>query len=436
MLQKAIALAICLPVFFTAFAQNDFSGIQTRFTQYREKALQEKIYVHTDKEFYLAGEICWFKLYYVEGSLHTPLDLSKVAYVELLDKDNKAVMQAKISLREGRGDGSFFLPASVPTGAYLLRAYTNWMKNFGPDYFFQKTVRIVNTLKSKQETLKDTTIRYDVQFLPEGGHLVKGIESKVAFRMTDQYGRGVECSGALLGENRDTLLQFKPYKFGMGNFVFTPSSSGTYRAAINLPNGETIYRDLPAVQEQGYVLRVQEDGSGNVRATVNATQGLQDVFLFVHTRQSVKLAERKPLNNGSAVFTIPENQLGEGVSHFTLFDLRHQPVCERLYFRQPASRLNIEANSDAQSYAARKKVSVSISSKTGTSAVPAGMSLSVFRTDSLQSPALQDIRTYLGLSSDLKGNIESPEYYFSASTPEVKQAIDNLMLVQGWRKFS
>jgi hypothetical protein len=435
--KRTIAAAIGLCITVMTVAQTDYAAIQNRFTQYREKAIQEKIFVHTDKEFYLAGEIVWFSLFYVEGTTHKPLDLSKVAYVELIDKDNKPAMQAKIALKQGHGDGSFFLPVTVPTGNYLLRAYTNWMKNFGPEYFFQKTVRIVNTLKSPQQTIRDTTLRYDIQFLPEGGHLVKGIESKVAFRITDQYGKGIDCGGVLLGENRDTLQQFNTYKFGMGSFLFKPSAAGIYKAIINLPNGEAVYRDLPTVEEQGYVLRVREDGSGNVTATVNtAYSQSQDVFLFIHTRQSVKLAERKALSNGTAVFTIPENQLGEGISHFTLFDQRQQPVCERLYFRRPGAGLSIAANADARSYAVRKKVSVSVSSKAAQSAVPADMSLSVYRTDDLQGAGAQDIRTYLWLSSDLRGNIESPEYYFSANTPEVKQALDNLMLVHGWRKFN
>jgi hypothetical protein len=435
--KRTIAAAIGLCITVMTFAQTDYAAIQNRFTQYRERAIQEKIFVHTDKEFYLAGEIVWFSLFYVEGTTHKPLDLSKVAYVELIDKDNKPAMQAKIALKQGHGDGSFFLPVTVPTGNYLLRAYTNWMKNFGPEYFFQKTVSIVNTLKSPQQTIRDTTLRYDIQFLPEGGHLVKGIESKVAFRITDQYGKGIDCGGVLLGENRDTLQQFNTYKFGMGSFLFKPSAAGIYKAIINLPNGEAVYRDLPTVEEQGYVLRVREDGSGNVTATVNtAYSQSQDVFLFIHTRQSVKLAERKALSNGTAVFTIPENQLGEGISHFTLFDQRQQPVCERLYFRRPGAGLSIAANADARSYAVRKKVSVSVSSKAAQSAVPADMSLSVYRTDDLQGAGAQDIRTYLWLSSDLRGNIESPEYYFSANTPEVKQALDNLMLVHGWRKFN
>lgn len=437
-IKKLTLAAIGFCVAIASVAQPDYASIQNRFNQYREKALQEKIFVHTDKEFYLAGEIMWFRLFYVEGTTHKPLDLSKVAYVELIDKDNKPVMQGKIALKPGSGEGSFFLPSSVPSGNYTLRAYTNWMKNFGPEYFFQKTVRIVNTLKSAPATVvRDTSLRYDIQFLPEGGHLVKGLESKVAFRVTDQYGKGLDCNGVLLGEHRDTLLQFSTFKFGMGSFLFTPTAAIVYKAIINLPNGESVYRDLPAVQEQGYVLRVQEDGSGNVVAKVNA-MGVQsqDVFLFVHTRQSVRLAERKVLSNGAAVFSIPETQLGEGISHFTLFDQRQQPVCERLYFRRPANALSIEASAEAQSYNTRGKVNISVNSKFLQNAVPADLSLSVFRTDSLQDAAAQDIRTYLFLSSDLRGNIEQPEYYFSANTPEVKQATDNLMLVHGWRKFN
>src|SRR5579871_297443 len=98
---------------------------------YRSTHVQEKVYVHTDKEFYLAGEICWFKLYLVDAGSHHPLDLSKVGYLEWLDKDNRPILQAKIALRNGHGDGSAYLPLTFHSGHYKLRAYTSWMRNFG-----------------------------------------------------------------------------------------------------------------------------------------------------------------------------------------------------------------------------------------------------------------------------------------------------------------
>lgn len=418
-------------------AQTGPDDIRARFTQYASKALQEKLYVHTDKDFYLAGEIIWFKLYNVDGTHHRPLDLSKVAYVELLDKDNKPAMQGKIALSKGQGDGSFFLPASIPTGNYLLRAYTNWMKNFGADYFFHKPVHIVNTFKAGQPAVRDTTQRYDVQFLPEGGHLVKGIESKVAFRVTNQYGKGQSFSGMVLNENNDTLLRFHPHAFGMGHFLFTPDKTGPYRAVITLHNGETIYRNLPAVQEQGYVLRVTEEGGGNVQAVVTSSiAGDREVYLFVHTRQDIKLAEKKSLQNGMAVFSVNPDQLGEGISHFTVFDQRQQPVCERLYFKRPNNLLQVKAGTDLPQYGHRKTVTVNIQSSRAGLPASASLSLSVYRADSLQQQQQGNIFTWLWLSSDLKGMIESPEYYFSENTPGVREALDNLMLVHGWRRFN
>src|SRR5690242_9088803 len=77
--------------------------IQQRFNRFRQEKLQEKVFLHTDKEFYLAGEICWFKVYDVDAYYHKPLELSKIAYVEILDPSNKAVRQAKIALKKGLG---------------------------------------------------------------------------------------------------------------------------------------------------------------------------------------------------------------------------------------------------------------------------------------------------------------------------------------------
>src|SRR5438105_7774273 len=166
--KTTVLLITCLLIYTSQTrAQDTYSIIQSRFNQYRQKALQEKMYVHTDKNFYLAGEIIWFKVYNVDGSPHQPVDLSKVAYLEILDKDNKPVMQAKIALKKGKGDGSFYLPASINSGNYRLRAYTNWMKNFSSDFYFEKQVSIINSLKTLTTPAADTAITYHAAFFPE-----------------------------------------------------------------------------------------------------------------------------------------------------------------------------------------------------------------------------------------------------------------------------
>jgi hypothetical protein len=146
-IKRSIVLNLALLLLYNmqANAQDAFTGIPEQFKKYSNSTQQEKLYVHTDKNFYLAGELLWFKVYNVDGAAYQPVDLSKIAYLEILDKENKPVMQAKIALRKGKGNGSFYLPVSINSGNYTLRAYTNWMKNLPATCYFEKPVTIVNT---------------------------------------------------------------------------------------------------------------------------------------------------------------------------------------------------------------------------------------------------------------------------------------------------
>lgn len=440
--QGWLSLVACLLLGSIDTVAQDFTQvIHTRFDEYRKTALTEKVYVHTDKRFYLAGELLWFKVYYVDGTFNKPFDLSKVAYAELLDKDNKPVMQAKVALKTGHGNGSFYIPSSINTGQYTLRAYTNWMKNFGPDYFFEQPVTIVNSLKPLPPSTADTGNRIAAKFFPEGGNLVKGISSKVAFQVTDQYGKGIDFTGTLSNQRNEVVLQFKPEKFGIGHFLFTPVAGDSYTATIAADNGSTITRELPVIHEQGYVMQLQEEANGQLQISVRSNMparpaGAEEVFLFAHSRQVIKVAARQSIVNGVAHFTVDRNKLGEGISQFTVFNDARQPVCERLYFKPLQQVLSIGASGIAPQYDSRKPVSFSLNTGVGAGkGVPADLSLSVYRVDALSQQDPGSILSYLWLSSDLKGSVESPEYYFSAQSPEVMAALDNLMLVHGWRRF-
>jgi len=419
-------------------AQDINSVIPARFEQYSKISQPEKLFVHTDKNFYLAGEILWFKIYNVDALLQ-PASLSKVAFVEILDRENKPVMQAKISLEQGKGNGSFYLPVSINSGDYRLRAYTNWMKNFPVELYFDKPVTIVNSLKTLPPTATDTAVHYYAAFFPEGGNLVKNTESKVAFQVTDQHGKGIDCSGVILSENNDSLVTFQSLKFGMGHFLFTPTATQHYKALVILPNGHSLLQELPAVYAQGYVMQLKEEASGNIRVTVTGKSlAQQQVFLFVYSKQTMQVADKQPLENGVATFSIDKNKLADGISTITIFDEQQQPVCERLYFKKPEQILSVTAQSNAQQYKTRKRVALSILTQLTNkqNKIPANLSLSVYRADSLQAPDAGSILSYLWLTSDLKGNIESPDYYFSDNSDEVKEATDNLLLVHGWRRFN
>ena len=349
------------------------------------------------------------------------------------------VLQTKVTLANGFGDGSIFLPASISSGNYQVRAYTNWMQNFEPEGFFRRAITIVNTFKEPEAITTSAAERYEAQFFPEGGNLVNGLKCKVAFRVTDSKGNGVEFTGEVHDQNKNIVATFKPHKFGIGNFTFTPSINQTYTAVIVDSHGSIATYKLPVVNDEGYVMTVQDSVESQVTIQVQANRKTTEpvvplVYMVVNTRQMIALAEARILQNGKTYFQINKKDLGEGVSQLTLFDDKLQPVAERLYFKRPEKKLMIQMLTDLPVYEKRRKVKVEITSENNFhKPEPANLSIAIVRNDSLSGIARDNILSYLLLTSELKGRVESPEYYLNTQD---NKAIDNLLLTHGWRRFS
>lgn len=453
-MKRPCLIVLCLLAFAAdLFAQSD--TLISRFSAYRETSLRERIYVHTDRSFYVCGEIIWFKVYATAGPFNRPDSLSRVAYLEVLDSENNPVMQAKVELNAGTGSGSLEIPFRLASGKYRLRAYTRWMRNFSPDYYFEKQLTVVNTTRPLPSTEDGKRLSadsiWDLQFFPEGGDLVQGLKSRVAFKAVNGQGKGVEFTGILINASGDTLGRFQPLKYGMGSFFFTPSAGGRpYTALVRTPDGQILNYPLPEARRHGYVLQLEESGKGeinkaeNSKGEISVTVNSNDptavdapVYLFVHTRHHIRLAEMKKLQNGETVFRIAIDSLGEGISHFTLFNASLQPVAERLYFKRPEKRLFIAPDASQTMYEQRSEVELEIAARdAGGGDVPANMSVAVYLLDSLEQAPEADIFSNLWLSSDLRGSIEDPAYYLYAKGPEAEEAIDHLMLTQGWRRFN
>ncbi|WP_432709437.1 hypothetical protein, partial [Pedobacter sp.] len=395
---------------------------------------KEKLYVHTDKEFYLTGELLWFKVYEQRDGASDMF--SQVVYVDVLDQNNNAILQAKIDMKAGSGNGSLYVPVTAANGRYKLRAYTSWMKNFGPETFFEKQISIVNPLNAP-ETEKAEKSKDDLQFFPEGGDLVAGISSKVAFKATDQYGKGINLNGVIVNERNEQVATFETKKFGMGSFQFTPAANSRYKALVTSEGKDLMVKDLPAVKRQGYVLSLRST-TGRLDLQVNTNLADQDgVYLFIHNGKEVTLAERLNLTAGTTTLAIDKKKLRDGISYLTLFNGKGQPVAERLFFKRPERKLTIEAAADLTAYQTRQQVKVKLNALNETGlAQTADLSISIHQLDALQQAEQVDIVSYLWLGSAIKGHLESPTYYFQNEYTETDEALDLLLLTQGWRQFN
>jgi hypothetical protein len=429
---------------FSVSGQGD-AQLRSLFGDYSTSWVQEEIFVHCDKDLYLTGELCWFKLYCVDAVLHRPIGMSKLAYWELLDRTDKPVAQLKIGLREGFGTGSYLLPESLSSGIYKIRCYTNWMKNFDAAFYFEKEITVINPHQFYDKDTLKKEHACSLRCYPEGGNLVNGIPSTVAFRVVNPDGKGVDAHGFVIDDLGDTVRMIRSVRMGIGRFVVTPQRGRSYRAIVMLSNGEKAVAELPKTDSGGFVMHLSDSGGGRLKIAVESggepvagavatTGGL--VYLFVHTRGSVKIVQGNMLINNRASFVIDKSRLGDGISHITIFDAGKRPVCERLFFKYPTGQLKVGVSSNKETYSSREKIDVTVNTMSDSGATPANLSMAVYKIDTLQAMDNMNIENYLWLSADLPEAIESPAYYFDPSNPARDSAVDDLMLTQGWRRFN
>lgn len=416
--------------------QETHMQIQQKFNEFAVSHLQEKLFLHTDREVYVAGETLWFKAYAVDGTFHRPLRMSRVLYLELIDQNKKPLLQQKINLVNGTASGSIVIPDL--SGNYLIRAYTRWMRNSHPSFFFQKELAIIGSAAKGGVGVDKsdvTSMGPSIAFFPEGGDLVAGIESRVAFKITGSNGKGMDATGVILNQSADTITNFRTQHFGIGSLNFKPEAVQSYRVLYTI--ADKFYSgELPQIKTQGYVMRATANsGVLNIKVSyAGPKSNEQEIFLLAHTRQFPYATLRAVSKNNTAEFQLALKDMLDGITHLTIFNDQKIPVCERLYFQQPRTKLTIDASVNKNIFNTRDEVLLTVGTNanitSGTS-----LSMSVYNLDSLQPGTGSSITDYLLLTSDLQGEIESPEYYFSSGS-DVTEATDNLMLTHGWRRFN
>lgn len=426
-MKKILALLIIFIGSVTILlAQEKSNPIGKKLEAFSNQVFQEKLYVHLNRNFILAGETLWFKIYAMDAGSHQASDLSKVAYLEVL-KDGRAEIQEKIELKNGTGAGSMFIPATLTSGNYMVRAYTNWMRNSSAELFFQQPITIINgfrTLEAEPSVTREPSAR----FFPEGGNLVSNLESKIAFTLTDGKGLPLSAKGFLLNTNNDTLTRFNTVYNGSGYFMVTPSTEQELRVVFKAGSWTSKPQKLPDVYAKGYTLSVSEKEEAILITAKSNDPASGILHLFGHNRHKPFIWETLVLQNGVAEYSILKNTLPEGISHLTLFDNNNNPLCERLWFKKPEAT-EAQLNISATEINTRSKVSVEVTLK---NEQLSNLSLRVTQLDSLPTQPQQDITSYLYLSSEL-GSIQPSDLL--NSDLHSKEALDILMLTHGWRRF-
>lgn len=404
--------------------------------QYNSNNPVEKVFIHTDKDIFSAGEDLWFSSYTVLGQFHHYSLASKVLHVDLISPNNKIVVSQTRELIKGRGNGTIELPSDLTSGIYRLRAYTNWMRNFDDSLFFSKTIKILNkeTTKTKKVVIND---KIDLQFFPESGNAVAGINGKIAFKSIGLDGLGKPIKGKIINSKGAHVLNFNTLDYGMGFFNIIPELNETYTAVLQ----DNSKYPLPEILNNGYSLTVDNTGSKSIKVKIQASKNLRSQsFYIIGLLKNEKYYQGKFDFGGKYIveFEIPKTRLPSGIMTLTLFDEQNKPWNERLLFVNNQEELVINTKLSNSKFKSRDKIILNVNI-TDTDGKPVSTDLSIAVTDLDQTKKAtytNNILTHLLLQSDIKGHIENPGYYFKDNTQPTKSRLDLVMLTQGWRRFN
>ena len=433
-----IFICFCF-ICYSLHSQNNEKGINTiadNFQKVTKNSNSEIIYLQTSKDIFETEEDLWFKAYVLDAQYLIPSVKSKTLYLQLIeDKTQKAVYEERFEIENGFVDGHLFIQDSLKTGKYSLAA-------FSKHSFFQNqeefnAIKKVTILKTINEKVEKATFKNDsiAQFslFPEGGHLVSNLHNTFAFKAVDKKGLPVDVSG-ILYENDSPIINFESLHSGMGLVNFTPKKSKTYH--IQLSNSHKKYL-LPEIKTSGKMLNLVRKTKDFLVFKISQSKDLdsETVYLQLQVRgvlysiASVKLKDE-------IILKIPLKEVPQGIAEVTLYNSEINPIAERLVFIKQDENLNIKTTLNKSEYENREKVTLKIN-VTDTKGIPIVAHLGVSVYDKIYEKKFEpkNILTHFYLSTQLKGKIFDPAYYFNIDNENRHEALNLLLLTQGWRRY-
>jgi hypothetical protein len=321
-----IALAFLFPCL--SYSQK----LDSMMNIYANSYPQEKVHIHFDKNIYNPGETIWFKAYIFTGA--DPSPFSKNFYTELSDGEGR-ILERKVSpIMESTTAGSYDLPKTIKSRHLHFRAYTTWMTNFDTAFYYEKDIRIYD--KKVDSGMADVPHQARIQFFPEGGDLIAGLENQVAFKANDQFGLPVNVKGVVQDGKGKELVVFNSEHDGMGKFLATPEKADSLVAVWKDEHGIEHRTPLPEIKTTGVVLRAI---TGNQKVLFSAARSAEGgpeykhLTIIAHMHQHLVYKAKINLEeNFMSGGTIPTGQLPTGVLQITVFNEGEVPVAERVVF--------------------------------------------------------------------------------------------------------
>jgi hypothetical protein len=374
-------------------------------------------------------------------------DHSSNLHVELISPFSKIISNRIIRLKGGLGNGDFRLPDDIKAGRYKLRAYTNYMRNFGDQLFFSKEIVVVNSADSGEfsDRVKYVENKIQVSFFPEGGSLVNNVSSIVAFKAVNYLGKGCDISGKIYSSVGELITTFKSTHLGMGTFFLRPLPGLKYYSMVRGADSIDIKTELPASFPTGVTFSASINQNNELLITTKtnpetlALVSDHDMVLSFSVRKEVINTLHYKIKVPVTNFIVPTDDLPDGILMMTLSAMEDLPLSERLVYIEREAPLKIQIETNKNIYSKRGPVSLKISMRgDSTFKRECNISLAVVNEYLTDNTSLfpRTISSWFLLESDVRGIVEDPSSYFDLSNPSRLSDLDLLLRTQGWRDFA
>ena len=434
---KNLGVSLLLSLFFLTASGQSQPHIARDLEVIRAALPQDQPYMLFSKGIYETGEDMWFKAWLFDRSLLTLSNRSRTLFLRIYDSADSLVWNEKYPISGGRAEGHVFIGEKWNTGEYRVEGYTQ--SSFYADSteaIFPQKIWVVDRIdKQKPQDTRAGQQRDNIRLglYPEGGYLVQGIKNYVAFKATDNQGMPAPLSGWLC-ENRARILNIESSHDGMGLFSFVPQEGIRY--TVQLTNGQEF--PLPTSLRSGMVMHLEHTDRKNVVFSVRQSKESMPrrITLSVQMR-GVPCYHASGILRDSLIITLPMSGFpGQGIAEATLFDEQQRPIAERLFYVLPDKQLTITARPSKETYIRRDRgeVRIHVTDSEG-KPVQAEICMSIFDKAYMRPSYRETMLSYNFLSTQIRGNIHHPAYYFDHKNPDRLQALDLLLLTQGWRRY-
>ena len=441
-------LTILIPLlsFFSTNAQvskHQLDSLAHSLESYSGDTARTSLYIRTSKDIYESMEDLWFKAYAVDTRHQLLSGIDQTLYIQLVHENKDSIVwEQAYPLDKGIASGHIYLDNALPEGNYWLCAYSAHSLSADANSFQgARRIRIVQhvaeLLRKKPAALRSDSLQKKIQFtlLPEGGVLLAGVTNRIAFKAVAENGLPCPVSGTLFDGNK-AIGYFKSTHAGMGCFLLQPQSGSSYYVRLDTPFANTPY-PLPQTRKQGMSFRLLSNNADSISFRIYNQGPEKQLFYFrLQTRGLTQLMAAASIKD-SLDLKLPLQEVTAGVAEATLFDHRPLPVAERLLYIKPDKRLSVTAKLSQKSYGTRTKIQLQIHTA-DEQGKPVIAQLGAAGYDRIYHRPMdpKDIQTHYLLSTQLKGNIYDPGYYFDTTNTNREQALDLLLLTQGWRSYS